>query len=139
MKYSKFKTKTVFSFSIYYFIWRYSIACSLRDDFGVDVDPGSELLLSFVPVYGLIRWWGFLKQIQALQQRLGMQTVMSPARAFWISSFWFGSGPYVNRHMNALYEFRAGRAAGAVSTPIQVATQPAVPPMDAAPSQVEVV
>lgn len=28
--------------------------------------------------------------------------VLSPGRAFWWSWIWFGAGPYVNRHLNAL-------------------------------------
>jgi hypothetical protein len=118
MKYTKFKTKLTFTLGIYFLVWRYSIACGLRDDFGVQIDPGRELLLGLIPIYGAMRWWWFLKEVRATQQRVGMPMTISPGRAFWISSFWFGAGPYINRHINALYVFQAGRAAGAASTPI---------------------
>jgi hypothetical protein len=124
MRYTKFKTKLVFTLGIYFLVWRYKVARGLRDDFGVAIDPAKELWLGFIPIYGAIRWWRFLKQLQALQQRIGMPVVVSPARAFWLSSWWFASGPYLNKHLNALYVFQAGRVVGGSTTPMASGFQP---------------
>ena len=85
----------------------------------------------FIPVYGMYRWWLVLKQFQTLQQRAGLGVVMSPARAFWLSSMWFGSAVYVNKHVNALYFFKQGHSLGR-----QVGTAPehAVTPPPVAPA-----
>jgi hypothetical protein len=124
MRYKGFKRKMVFTFGVYFLCWRYSVACGLRDDFGVRIDPGHEVLLGFVPVYGAIRWWRFLGELRAAQQRIGMAEVISPARAFWWSSLWFGGGPYINRHVNALYIFKQCRSAAASPTPLGSAPVP---------------
>ena len=86
--------------------------CGLRDDFGVDIDPKREMWLQLIPGYGAYRWWLVLKHYQGLQQRAGLGTVMSAARAFWLSSAWFGSAVYVNKSVNALYFFRRGHTLG---------------------------
>jgi len=122
MKYRKFKTKLVFTLGIYYLVWRWQFTKWLRDDFNLALDPKKEFWLGFVPVYGGIRWWRILTQLRDLQARLGMPAPLSRARAFWLSSLWFAAGPYVNRHLNALYTFQQGQAAGALTTPITEAT-----------------
>jgi hypothetical protein len=118
MRYCKFKTKLVFTLGIYYLVWRFKTARDLRDDFHLPLDPVKEFWLGFVPVYNTIRWWRILTQIRDLQARLGMAAPLSRARAFWLSSLWFAAGPYMNRHLNALYTFRDGQAAGFVASPM---------------------
>jgi hypothetical protein len=118
---SHFKTKAVFTLGIFYLVWRYKIAKGLKEDFGMDVEPGRQVWASFIPVYGAIVWWQFLKEFRTTIERVGMAAPIgsqkfSPARAFWWSSIWFGAGPYVNRHLNALYTYQAGHSAGVTST-----------------------
>jgi len=108
-KYSGGKTKVFFSFGIYLWFWTYSLFCNLRDDFGNEV-PSYWWML--VPIYNWVVWWRFLTTIQRTQQRIGMGQTLSVGRAFFLSPFWFSSVPYVNRHVNALYTFRAGGQAG---------------------------
>jgi hypothetical protein len=113
VRFTKFKTKLVFTLGIYAFVWRHQVATWLRDDFRAPLNPGSEVGSMFVPVYCLIKWWRFLKTIKATQQQMGATPVVSPGRAFWWSSMWFSAGPYINRHLNALDTFARGRAAAA--------------------------
>jgi hypothetical protein len=56
MKYTSFKTKATFTFGFHVFFWHYSQMCGLRDDFGANIDPGKEMWLSLVPIYGTMRW-----------------------------------------------------------------------------------
>jgi hypothetical protein len=129
VKYTHARSKVFFTFGVYLWFWHYSLMCNLRDDFNVDIDPGREMSLLLVPFYGAYRWWLVLKHIQGLQQHSGLGVVMSPARAFWISSAWFGSAVYVNKQINALYFFRQGHrlgeqaAAAASVTPMPIAPQ----------------
>jgi hypothetical protein len=110
-----FKTKLVFTFGVYYFVWRHAVAKGLRDDFGVEINPGKQVWASFIPVYGAIVNWRFLKALKATIDTVVVLPVgsqrFSPARAFWWSSIWFAAGPYVNRHINTLYAFQGGRNA----------------------------
>jgi hypothetical protein len=110
VRFTKFKTKLIFTLGIYLFVWRHQVATWLRDDFRAPLDPGHEVLTMFIPIYGLVAWWRFFKTIQATQKQMGMAYAISPARAFWWSSMWFDAGPYVNKHLNALDAFARGRA-----------------------------
>ena len=110
MRFTKFKTKAIFTLGIYVFVWRHQVATWLRDDFGAPLSPGREVGSAFIPIYGLTVWWRFLKTIRATQQQVGMTSTVSPGRAFWWSSLWFGAGPYINKHLNALDAFARGRA-----------------------------
>ena len=104
-----FKLKVVVTIGIFYFVWRHRIARRLRDDFGAVVDPGQQVWASFIPIYGAIIWWRFLKIVRSTAGAAGLaEPLVSPGRAFWVSSIWFGAGPYVNKRLNALYTFRAG-------------------------------
>jgi len=113
VRFTKFKTKAIFTLGIYMFVWRHQVATWLRDDFGAPLSPGREVWSAFIPIYGLIVWWRFLKTIKATQQQVGMTSTASPGRAFWWSSLWFGAGPYINKHLNALDTFAKGRSAAA--------------------------
>jgi hypothetical protein len=110
VRFTKFKTKAIFTLGIYMFVWRHQVATWLRDDFGAPLNAGSEVGAMFVPVYGLVKWWRLLKTIKATQQQAGMTSVVSPGRAFWWSSMWFSAGPYINRHLNALDTSARGKA-----------------------------
>jgi len=112
-KYTAGKTKVMFTVGIYVLFWRSSIRHWLRDEFGVDIDPKREFWLTFVPIVNIMRWWALLKEIKATQERAGMTKTLSVGHAFFLSAFWFASVPYVNGHLNALYEFHAAQGAGA--------------------------
>ncbi len=71
----------------------------------------------FIPIYGLVVLWGFLKTVKATQQQAGMGQTLSPGRAFWWSSLWFNAGPYINGQLNALDSFARGKAAAAGALP----------------------
>jgi hypothetical protein len=109
MHFSKFKTKLIFSLGIYALVWRYKAAKWLRDDFGAPLSPGGEVGGQFVPIYNIFVWWRFLVTIKKTELKAGVAKVVSPARAFWWSSLWFGAGPYLNRHLNALAETKSGK------------------------------
>lgn len=120
MKYTKFKTKVICTLTIYFLVWRHAVVKGLRDDFGLQLDPGRELLLAFVPIVGIVRWHFILTQVKALEERAGVPKVISPIRALFPSGIWFGGGPYVNKHLNALYATQ-GTFANAAFQPIQAA------------------
>jgi hypothetical protein len=122
VKYTKFKTKVIFTLSIYFLVWRHAVVKGLRDDFGLQLDPGKELLLAFVPIVGIVRWYSILTQVQALEQQRGIQKVISPVRAIFPSGMWFGGGPYVNRHLNALYETSGSYANATFQAPAPAPT-----------------
>jgi hypothetical protein len=118
VKYTKFKTKVICTVGIYFLVWRHDLVKGLRDDFGLQLDPGRELLLAFLPIIGLVRWHFILTQVKALEERAGITKVISPMRGLFPSGMWFGGGPYVNKHLNALYETR-GAVATAAFQPMQ--------------------
>lgn len=125
-KYSGGKTKVSFTLGIYIWFWSYSLFCNLRDDYGNNVP---SYLWMLVPVYDWVIWWRFLTTIKRTQQRIGMASSLSVGRAFFLSPFWFGAVPYINRHVNALYTFRAGGRSGqqlGMMTPASV-PPPSVP------------
>lgn len=107
MHYSKFKTKTIFTLGIYQFVWRHHVATLLRDNYGAQLKPGTEVGSMFVPIWGLFVFWHFLTTIRDTQRAAGLTHVLSAGRAFWWSSLWFGAGPYVNRHLNLLAATKA--------------------------------
>ncbi len=109
VKYSGGKAKVFFTLGIYVWFWMYSLFCNLRDDYGNDVP---SFLWMLVPIYNWVVWWRFLTTIKRTQERIGMTQTLSVGRAFFLSTFWFSSVPYVNRQVNALYTFRAGGQAG---------------------------
>ena len=119
MRFTKFKTKQFFTLGIYFFVWRHQVATWLRDDFQAPLEPGHEVISMFIPIYGLVVLWGFLKTVKATQQQAGMGQTLSPGRAFWWSPLWFNAGPYINGQLNALDSFARGKAAaeGALPTP----------------------
>lgn len=117
VRFTKFKTKLVFTFGVYSFVWRHQVAAWLRDDFTAALDPGQQVVSMFIPFYGLLVLWRFLQTIQATQRQAGMGSVISPARAFWWSSLWFGAGPYINGQLNALDAFAQGKAGAAAAAP----------------------
>jgi hypothetical protein len=102
------KTKVAFTFGIYVLFWRHKIRVWLRDDFGLAINPKREFWLTFVPFVNLIHWWQLLEEIKGAQKRAGMTEHLHVAHAFFLSAFWFASVPYVDKHLNALAEVRAG-------------------------------
>lgn len=116
-RFTKFKTKLVFTFGIYLFVWRHQVASWLRDDFKAPLDPGHQVLSMFIPIYSLIVLWRFLQTIKATQLQTGMVSAISPARAFWWSSLWFSAGPYTNGQLNALATFAQGKASPTLAAP----------------------
>jgi hypothetical protein len=120
---TKFKTKQFFTLGIYFFVWRHQVATWLRDDFQAPLDPGHEVISMFIPIYGLVVLWGFLKAVKATQLQVGMGQTLSPGRAFWWSSLWFNAGPYINGQLNALdvCHGQGGRGGRRVRTPDRVA------------------
>jgi hypothetical protein len=108
-KYSGGKAKVFFTLGIYIPFWSYSLFCNLRDDYANEVP---SYLWMLVPFYSMVVWWRFLTTIKRTQERIGLGQTLSVGRAFFLSPFWFGAVPYVNRHVNALYTFRAGGQAG---------------------------
>ncbi|HTW06372.1 MAG TPA: hypothetical protein VME46_02615 [Acidimicrobiales bacterium] len=119
MKFTKFKTKVIFTLGIYFLVWRHAVVKALRDDFGAQLEPGKELLLAFVPFINILRWWAILNEIKAVGERTGAAEVLSPGHGMFSTIFWFAGGPYVNKHMNALYGARAGTyATASVQAPV---------------------
>jgi hypothetical protein len=114
---TKFKTKQFFTLGIYFFVWRHQVATWLRDDFQAPLDPAHEVISMFIPIYGLVVLWGFLKTVKATQLQVGMGQTLSPGRAFWWSSLWFNAGPYINGQLNALDSFAKGKAAAPGAVP----------------------
>ena len=52
VRYSKFKTKAIFTFGIYLFVWRHQVATWLRDDFGALKRPRFRAALMRVAALG---------------------------------------------------------------------------------------
>jgi hypothetical protein len=118
VKFTKFKTKIIFTLGIYFLVWRHAVVKGLRDDFGLQLDPGKELLLAFVPLVNYIRWDSILTQVKELEERARVPEVISPFRAVFISVFWFAGGPYVNKHLNALYATNGTFATATLQAPV---------------------
>jgi hypothetical protein len=71
----------------------------------------------FIPFYGLIVFWRFLRTIRTTQLQTRTASAISPVPAFWWSCLWFKGGPYINGHLKAVDNLRKrqgkGSAAGA--------------------------
>jgi hypothetical protein len=117
MRYTKFKTKVIFTAGIYVLVWHHKVAKWLRDELYVPV-TGQETWRLFIPIYNWVVWWRYLTIIRQTEISTfgpadiarGMKPLSVWRACFW-SGFWFYGGPYVNRHLNALDAFRRGLAA----------------------------
>ena len=104
MKFTKFKTKVIFTLGIYFLVWRHALVKALRDDFGVPLEPGKELLLAFVPIVNIIRWWAILNEIKAVGERTGGPVFLA------------ADGRRLDRHGAGRIVRKAARRAGITKT-----------------------
>ena len=103
----------------------------LAEEFGVST-AGQETWRLFVPFYNCVVWWHYLCLIRDVERHSFAASdhsrggkPLSVGRAFFWSSLWFGGGPYINRHLNALDAFARGRATTTPAQEVQPAALPA--------------
>jgi hypothetical protein len=115
MRFTGFKTKAIFTFGIYVWVWHAQVVTWLKEEFDAPI-TGQETWRLFIPFYGAVVWWRYFAAIRQVEvttlaaadfSRGGKP--LSVGRAFFWSSMWFSAGPYVNRHLNALDAFRRGQ------------------------------
>src|SRR3954453_5278760 len=129
MRFTGFKTKAIFTFGIYLWVWHARVVRWLAEEFDTPT-AGQETWRLLIPFYNCVVWWHYLCLIRDVERdsfsasdhsRGGKP--LSVGRAFFWSSLWFGGGPYINRHLNALDAFARGRATPAQQ--VQPTAQPA--------------
>jgi hypothetical protein len=123
MRFRGFKTKCIFTLSIYVLVWHAQVVRWLREEFNIPV-KGQATWRLFIPVYDWVVWWRYLKLIRQTEvSTIGAAEFsrgtkpLSVGRAFFWSGMWFAGGPYVNRHLNALDAFKRGQMAAAQFVP----------------------
>jgi len=131
MRFTGFKTKAFFTFGIYFWVWHARVVRWLAEEFGVST-AGQETWRLFVPFYNCVVWWHYLCLIRDVERHSFAASdhsrggkPLSVGRAFFWSSLWFGGGPYINRHLNALDAFARGRATTTPAQEVQPAALPA--------------
>jgi hypothetical protein len=114
---------------VYIFIWYYKISKELKQYTAEDSSPGLRTLGIIVPILNLVIHWRTGDQTSRAEEKAGVTKTVEPILAVLASLFYFLIVPYIQSHLNKLWDAAAARSASAAGP----AMPPAPPPVPPAP------
>jgi hypothetical protein len=104
--------------SVYYFVWYYKINDEarryLRDD---QIKPGLAVLALFVPIVNFISVYRTGERIVRMEEQAGVQKTLEPVLGLIASLFYALNVPYMQSHLNAIWDSAAAGNSGLPPTP----------------------
>jgi hypothetical protein len=115
---------------VYIFIWYFKISKELKQYTGEDSSPGLRTLGLIVPILNLVIHWRTGEQTSRAEEKAGITKTAEPILAVLASLVYFLVVPYIQSHLNKLWDAAMAKSASAPSSavPMQPPPVPPVPP-----------
>ncbi len=118
---------------VYIFIWYYKISRELKQFTGEDSRPGLRTWGIIVPLLNLFIHWRTGEQTARAEEKAGITKTVEPIVGVLASLLYFLIVPYIQSHLNKIWDAAAARGASAPGTTMPEGAPP-VPPTPPAPA-----
>jgi hypothetical protein len=113
---------------VYAFIWFFKVNNEAKQYLQDDSSPGLRTLGTIVPLLNLFIYYRLGDSVSRVEEKAGIQKTVEPFLVVIAGLFYFLMVPYVQSHLNKVWDAALAREGSGMGQPMGGQMPPAVPP-----------